>query len=96
PNADGMNDNFVMEIQCATLLKTVAVDIVNRWGQALHHADFDVQKLSTSKNSLQLSLWNGTTNSGAKVPEGTYFYVIEYTKVSGEKESLKGSVSLLR
>ena len=62
----------------------------------LHHTDFDLQKLSTSKNSLQLTLWNGTTNSGTKVPEGTYFYVIEYTKVSGEKESLKGSMSVLR
>jgi flagellar hook assembly protein FlgD len=41
-------------------------------------------------------IWDGTTTTGTKVPEGTYFYVVTYTKLTGETESLKGTISLLR
>ncbi|HRN41953.1 MAG TPA: hypothetical protein PK649_07765, partial [Vicingus sp.] len=62
---------------------------------------FDVQSLASAMVSSPSGLgafviWDGTTTTGKEVPDGTYFYVIHYTKLTGEVENLKGSVSLLR
>lgn len=101
PNADGSNDNFVLQVQSAHLLEKIEVEIFNRWGQTVSSSEFDVQSLASAMVSSPSGLgafviWDGRTTSGKEVPEGTYFYVINYTKLTGETESLKGSVSLLR
>lgn len=93
PNHDGNNDNFVLQVQGADLLESIDVEIFNRWGQTVQSSEFDVQSLASSKGTFVI--WDGTTNAGTKVPEGTYFYVVTYTKLSGESESLKGTVTLL-
>lgn len=103
PNADGSNDNFVLQVQSANLLEKIEVEIFNRWGMLVQSLKFDVQSLASAMaNSPSTDglttfvIWDGTTATGKEVPEGTYFYVINYTKTTGEKESLKGSISLLR
>lgn len=96
PNHDGNNDNFVLQVQGADLLESLGVEIFNRWGMEVNSSQLTVNSSQPSTLSTQYTLWDGTTNSGTKVPEGTYFYVITYTKLTGEVESLKGVVTLLR
>ncbi|MCL4856745.1 MAG: gliding motility-associated C-terminal domain-containing protein, partial [Flavobacteriales bacterium] len=101
PNGDGSNDNFVLQVQSAHLLESLGVEIFNRWGQEVSSSEFDVQSLASAMVSSPSGLgafviWDGTTTTGKEVPDGTYFYVIHYTKLTGEVENLKGSVSLLR
>ena len=100
PNHDGNNDNFVLQVQGVNLLEKIEVEIFNRWGMLVQGLKFDVESLNgqiaSSLAMTELVLWDGTTTSGTQVPEGTYFYVVSYTKLSGESESLKGSITLLR
>ncbi|HRN42307.1 MAG TPA: gliding motility-associated C-terminal domain-containing protein [Vicingus sp.] len=96
PNNDGSNDNFVLQVQSANLLSNIEVEIFNRWGQTVESRKWKVESSQNSSHTTYYTLWDGTTNAGKIVPEGTYFYVIHYTKLTGEMESLKGSVSLLR
>jgi gliding motility-associated-like protein len=70
PNGDGVNDNFTIaniDSYPANNLK-----IFNRWGNIVYEKD----GYSSSEE------WNGTTTvggvvAGSKVPEGTYFYVLD-------------------
>lgn len=93
PNADGSNDNFVLQVQSANLLEKIEVEIFNRWGMIVESREF---KMESTLPNTHYTLWDGTTTTGTEVPEGTYFYVINYTKVTGETESLKGTITLLR
>jgi gliding motility-associated-like protein len=82
PNNDNHNDFFVP-------VKMEGIDeanviIFNRWGQQLYET-----------NNL-LTGWNGRTPSGESVPEGTYFWIVNYTDSNQETNVLKGTVSLLK
>ena len=72
PNGDGMNDFFVIR---GTEGNNVAISIFNRWGNMVY----------SSKNYQ--NDWDGTSNTGlllgSKLPDGTYFYVINLN--NGEK-----------
>ena len=84
PNIDGFNDGFNIKLDCIVSLEK---KIYNRWGQLIF----------TSKQVNEP--WNGRTNSGVKVPEGTYYYIIDvtfYNLGSEVSETYKGSVTLLR
>lgn len=99
PNVDGSNDNFVIQVQGANLLESLKVEIFNRWGQLIVSNQFSVDSFNqtpSTNNQQQLTIWDGRTTTGTKVPEGTYFYVISYETMAGEIESKKGSLSLLR
>ena len=107
PNNDGNNDNFVIEIQSANLLEKLEVEIFNRWGQLVSSSRFNVQGLASavanSPSGLEdFTIWDGTTTTGTKVPEGTYFYVVTYIKIpasagmTGETKTEKGTITLLR
>jgi gliding motility-associated-like protein len=97
PNHDGNNDNFVLQVQGVDLLESLGVEIFNRWGMEVGSRKTEVGSgIPASAGMTELVLWDGRTTSGIPVPEGTYFYVITYTKLTGETESLKGSVTLLR
>lgn len=89
PDGDGLNDNFVLF--CSGDLVDNHLEIFNRWGQLVYEADnYDCSDLGG------LKCWEGTTTRGADLPEGPYYYVLEYTDVEGQLVQLKGSVSLLR
>ncbi len=68
PNGDGTNDVFTIN----TDYTTVNIAIYNRWGKPV---------FETTGESSQLA-WDGTDqNSGQKVSDGVYYYVL---KLSGE------------
>ena len=84
PNIDGFNDGFNIKLDCIVSLEK---RIYNRWGELL----FKSQQINEP--------WNGRTNSGVKVLEGTYFYIIDvtfYNLGTEMSETYKGSVTLLR
>lgn len=59
--------------------------IFNRWGEIVFETNF---------NGLY---WDGRTNTGKEVPEGTYFYIIDlFDECKKESETVKGTLSLLR
>lgn len=61
PNADGYNDLFII----STLgIKDPHLHIKNRWGSTLYEAE--------GRNLY----WDGRTNAGSPVSEGTYYYIL--------------------
>ena len=84
PNGDGVNDRF-------PLLKDIQgethLTVYDRWGLVVF-------------SSFQGGQWDGTDRSGSVLPEGVYYYVLEYTPTcpAGVEETLyaKGYVQLLR
>ena len=78
PNGDGENDIFAVEVS-GKLNECSDLKIYNRWGQIIF--------ISTGGNTK----WDGYTNVGLAVPEGTYFFVVE---INGIKKS--GPVAIFR
>jgi len=80
PNGDGINDVFFIKGMNA---RPVKLTVFNRWGNKVYErSDYD--------NS-----WDGTPNTGStlgsnKVPQGTYYYIIEF--LDGDKETRTGFV----
>lgn len=80
PNADAVNDLLIIHDQsCFT---EIDWKIYNRWGEQLIRLTDPAQG------------WDGRTQSGAVVSEGTYYYVITGKLVNGEPVTLKGFVTL--
>ncbi|MEN9348070.1 MAG: hypothetical protein RLZZ77_1581 [Bacteroidota bacterium] len=84
PNEDGIND--VLIIQNIELYVNNNVTIFNRWGNIIYKAD--------GYNNSDI-VWNGKntqSNGQGFVPEGTYFYVVQYTDHDGDEQSLSGYI----
>jgi gliding motility-associated-like protein len=84
PNEDGIND--LMIIQNIELYINNTVTVFNRWGNIVYQAD--------GYNNADI-VWNGKntkSNSQGYVPEGTYFYVLQYTDHDGNEQSLSGYI----
>jgi len=80
PNGDGYNDFYVIKgIQGFTECQ---VDIFNRWGNLVY-----------SKKGYTND-WNGLSNDGNELPDGTYFIVVDLNKEG--KENVKSSIDLRR
>jgi gliding motility-associated-like protein len=75
PNGDGMNDFFTIS---GTDNFKVSISMYNRWGNLVY----------SSKNYK--NDWDGLSNTGlllgSKLPDGTYFYVIDLN--NGEKAKI--------
>ena len=78
PNADGINDNFV--IKCLYNYTNPIIEIYNRWGNLLykkeHYGDVDYWGSETD------AWWNGRSENkltiGSKdLPVGTYYYILK-------------------
>ena len=82
PNGDGSNENFI--IGCVQQYERATLLVFNRWGQ-------EVFSMDNYDNS-----WTGQTNRGRDLPEGVYFYVLDYRDTGGTNQQLKGNVTLLR
>ncbi|MEM6964692.1 MAG: gliding motility-associated C-terminal domain-containing protein [Bacteroidota bacterium] len=81
PNEDGLNDVFY--VNCVEN-QIVGVTIFNRWGQEVFQTnDYD-------------NTWQGTGKRGEVLPEGGYFYVLEYDDPTGAKQVIKGALSIVR
>lgn len=83
PNGDRVNDTF--EIVNLINFGRVTLRVYNRWGNLVY-------KSNAYKND-----WDGTSNAsmalGSKLPDGTYYYVVEITKTG---KIYKGSVFIKR
>ena len=84
PNGDGINDNWIVYEQAFCLKPGgVTVNVFNRYGS----------KVYESKNYT--NNWNGTYN-GKPIPDGTYYAVIEFTFINGNKQIVRTDVTVLR
>lgn len=82
PNGDATNSTFQPTL---VGVSAVSLYIYNRWGQLIY-----------TSSALQ-PVWDGRTDSGMPVPDGTYFYVLGYTRNGAQgPEELHGAVTLLR
>ncbi len=82
PDGNGSNDEFL--IFCVGDFPDNHLAIYNRWGQLVFEADnYD-------------NTWEGTTGDGQPLPEGPYYYVLEYTDPEGNLVQQKGSITILR
>src|SRR5690606_16791085 len=81
PNGDGSNDVFTVE---GTNLESVEGEIFNRWGQKMFEW-----------NGVK-GYWDGRTQSGTEVPDGTYFYIIKAKGMDDVEYFKKGAFSLIR
>lgn len=81
PNNDGLNDNFYVNCLEST---TVRVIIFNRWGQEVYeNNDYDNSFIGLGKRDEIL-------------PQGGYFYVLNYLDTNGAFRTSKGSLSIVR
>jgi len=87
PNSDGANELFVPVIN--RFIETVDFQVYNKWGNQVY------------ASTDPLILWNGTTENGSDLPDGTYYYtcrIIEQ-RVTGNVEGnilLKGHINIIR
>jgi len=79
PNGDGVNDFFVVPV---TGDGPFDVKVFNRWGQMLYESD-----------SSNYSPWDGRNEAENEVPEGTYFYIVEYPPLD---KTYTGNITLMR
>ncbi len=79
---DGLNDEF--RINCIEELSQNHLEVYNRWGQLVFEADnYD-------------NTWKGTAQNGDMLPEGPYYYVIDFVDADGNLVQRKGSITILR
>ncbi|MFC2176431.1 gliding motility-associated C-terminal domain-containing protein, partial [Bacteroidota bacterium] len=71
PNNDGWNDAFDIR---TSGIEEFNLQIYNRWGNLVY------------ENKSPLISWDGTTNAGVQVPEGTYYYLITKAALSSGAE----------
>jgi gliding motility-associated-like protein len=81
PNNDGSNDMFLVR---GNTIQTLKCQIINRWGQIVYEWD-------TPQGG-----WDGTTIAGEPSSSGTYYYLLEVTKLSGENVIMNGHFQLVR
>jgi gliding motility-associated-like protein len=83
PNGDGLNDNFHAVINCD--LDFYKMYIFNRWGELVY--------LSEDQNQA----WDAKYKN-REVPDGVYFYVMEYIHEysSSSIQTMNGSVTIFR
>jgi len=87
PNGDGKNDVWQISIGTCTDLGAV-VSVYNRWGGLVFHSD-------NYTNSLP-NAWDGKYK-GDRLPDGTYYYVIQVTEPGNNYPStLTGNVTIVR
>jgi gliding motility-associated-like protein len=74
PNGDGINDFFAIT---GAEKQTITLKVFNRWGVKVYESNH-------YKNT-----WDGTSNIGSlnssQLPEGTYFFVVQYNNGEGEQ-----------
>lgn len=83
PNKDGTNDLWLVTAFGGTCVARVYVNVFNRYGNLVY------------KNDNYLNNWDGTYK-GKPVPDGTYYYVIDYRLINGESIVMRGDLTILR
>ena len=81
PNGDGINEYWLVTNNNCT--SNVNAYVFNRYGTKVY-----------ASNDYQNN-WNGTYN-GKPLPDGTYYYILDFTLITGKKITLKGNVTIIR
>lgn len=82
PDGNGVNDEFI--IFCVGDYPDNHLEIYNRWGLPVFETDnYD-------------NTWEGTDQGGQVLPEGPYYYILEYQDPDGKLIQQKGSLTILR
>jgi len=85
PNGDGKNDVFYIQyIDALPETQQNKVTILNRWGSVV----FETTNYDNTSN-----VFKGLSDSGAELPTGTYYYVVEFTSGASKQT---GFISLRR
>ncbi len=82
PNGDAINDQWLVT-QGGVCTTETNVKVFNRYGSEVY------------SNANYTNNWDGKYK-GKAVPDGTYYYFIEFTLVGGKKLIVKGDVTILR
>ena len=80
PNGDGVNDEWLV---FGTGVKDIKATVFNRWGEKVFESDDQSQG------------WDGVYRGQAQ-PPGVYVYIVDIVYLSGEKDTKKGSLTLIR
>ncbi|MFN6039600.1 MAG: gliding motility-associated C-terminal domain-containing protein [Bacteroidota bacterium] len=81
PNGDGINDTW--EVSNVSLYDNYLIQVYTRWGQKVFESKSDFKP------------WDGT-NVGLPVPDGTYYFIIEFEDKYYGIQNKHGSITLLR
>ncbi len=81
PNNDTQNDVFKFNAEC--YMDKVEFTVFNRWGEILY------------KSNGSSPGWDGKYKNTI-CPDGTYFYIISYNDIAGERKQLNGVITLIR
>ena len=94
-NGDGMNDWFI--IDCIDRFENPSVKIFNRAGQLVWETDEENGYI----NGDDIHSFRGFANKGVsfgseRLPEGTYFYIIDRNRLFGQDDIEQGFLELVR
>ncbi|MCB9032969.1 MAG: gliding motility-associated C-terminal domain-containing protein [Chitinophagales bacterium] len=84
PNGDGMND--YLDVECLKLLAkdgVIRFRVYNRWG------------IEVYRNDNYNSEFNGIYK-GEELPDGTYYYILEYTNLLDEDVNISSYLTIFR
>jgi len=89
PDEDGLNDDLI--IFCSDDFTDNHIEIYNRWGQLVYEEDgYDCTDLGGT------NCFSGQTSRGEDLPEGAYYWVLEYMDANNALVQMKGSLTILR
>jgi gliding motility-associated-like protein len=88
PNDDGVNDDWGIAFDGASVAGIEQVTILDRWGGVIFF-----QQHPPLENAVKL--WDGTRNS-TRAPAGVYTYALIVNVINGERLYKTGSVTLVR
>ena len=91
PNGDMVNDRFYIEppLNSTEQYERIVLSVFNRNGQRVFH-DEQFQDRNDRDNG-----WDGTSNSGQKLTDGVYYYILELSNpATGQNESMQGNITL--
>ncbi len=81
PNGDGINDRWL--VTNGNCISNASVHVYNRYGSPVY------------ENKDYKNNWEGTYK-GKPVPDGTYYFVIEYKLLDGRDVFLRGNLTIIR
>ena len=83
-NGDGKNDGFVIE--GIEHYPDNVLRIFNRWGVLV----YEKERYGNSDPFVGISNGRATVSKDTKLPQGTYYYLLEYTDLKGNRQEKSG------
>ena len=83
-NGDGKNDGFVIE--GIEYYPDNVLRIFNRWGVLV----YEKERYGNSDPFVGISNGRATVSKDTKLPQGTYYYLLEYTDLKGNRQEKSG------